>query len=1144
MSMFSGKWNFRAFCKHRLLRALILMICYSASCLTKAAMAMDAQATVVTISNSVQAAGIDRPGINLGGLAPYGTQQLYRSINYANGGYMPGTYFSASFLCGAGLQSSTAWYNDLTHVTGYPANFWVGASFTAINSSNGTSYGSGTVTASTANNGSTGTTFTLSPALSAACNPSQHDVIIVKQTARNTLLSPQQAYGGAFCSGAVWNTTDTSPASSNTQQSLQMPDSCAANFAMDAVVQNNTNTNSSLAPVYVPWLNLNGTYTATFKAKCRVAGCSLAASLVRGGGATYVPSTSVSPSPGTLPGTGWTTYYCNASGCGTSPVTFSASENGAQTEALLYKIVCTGSCLLQDADVIEGSALPGNTTVFRDAVVYELEKIHPGSIRYMDDTQWCATVADQIAPLGNRRWCAYNNYLPAIAGPPIGYADVLSLANLVGADAYISVGVLNQASDWTTLIKWLSTSGWMATYAASGHKIYLEAGNEAWNTSGGQDLWAGNGIAYGSILGQDMAAAKAASGYNSSVVKLVANGWAAHGQGDSIYGWTAIALNTAGCTLSSRTTCPDYVEIATYNFSYLGSYNTSGSSVSPVGKPFIDQFAEIADFNSVGTQTSNYYYAGGSTYFNQRFVQSSYNLPTAVYETNIGMIAGTAASQLQLNQIAGGVANGLTLLENILLAQRDAGVTGPQNVFQLAQNGFSYNGGYSPASPIWGITRLMATGPGQTPGSLNVDRPSALALEVVNNAIGSNNSLMSITQTGTPTYSYTADQSNGNTPTILGNAAVAYVNCFSYANSVQTNWTLICFNNNLSSSETVTLAGAGAPTGPVTQTLFPNPGNVITDNNEDTYLQPASPAPVVTYPLSTVASGTSYTIPPASMIALTYGFSLSLLPAPTFSPGTGDYSGTQTVTISDSSSAAIIYYSRDGSIPTTNSTVYTGPVTVSTSQTINAIASAPGYAVSPVGSAIYTINTRNRVPKVPAVTYLINTTFNELAASQPLNGAAPAVDLAGSTWRDPNRDWSFVRGGGVISHGPDLTNPALIDVSAADYTATFNYPAVDAVLLFRYVDAGHYLYVRTLSYGAVAVYSNVGGVSTQLAILYTTVPSAALTVTLSGSTATITCAGATATGIIPSTLQSGTQLGFYSPSAGFVISSLTVVRNN
>jgi hypothetical protein len=61
------------------------------------------------------------------------------------------------------------------------------------------------------------------------------------------------------------------------------------------------------------------------------------------------------------------------------------------------------------------------------------------------------------------------------------------------------------------------------------------------------------------------------------------------------------------------------------------------------------------------------------------------------------------------------------------------------------------------------------------------------------------------------------------------------VNCFAYANNAQTNWTTICFNNNLSSTESVSFPGAGAPSGTVTETLFGN-NNLITDYNENSYI--------------------------------------------------------------------------------------------------------------------------------------------------------------------------------------------------------------------------------------------------------------------------------------------------------------------
>src|SRR5208282_1875037 len=110
--------------------------------------------TTVTISNTVQASSIDRLGINLGGLTPYGPQQLFKSLNYANGGYMPGTYAGTTYQCSSGgTNTTTSWYNNITNASGYAANFWAGASFVAINATTGTSYGSGTITASTANTG-------------------------------------------------------------------------------------------------------------------------------------------------------------------------------------------------------------------------------------------------------------------------------------------------------------------------------------------------------------------------------------------------------------------------------------------------------------------------------------------------------------------------------------------------------------------------------------------------------------------------------------------------------------------------------------------------------------------------------------------------------------------------------------------------------------------------------------------------------------------------------------------------------------------------------------------------------------------------------------------------------------------------------
>ncbi|HEY2013235.1 MAG TPA: kelch repeat-containing protein [Bryobacteraceae bacterium] len=93
------------------------------------------------------------------------------------------------------------------------------------------------------------------------------------------------------------------------------------------------------------------------------------------------------------------------------------------------------------------------------------------------------------------------------------------------------------------------------------------------------------------------------------------------------------------------------------------------------------------------------------------------------------------------------------------------------------------------------------------------------------------------------------------------------------------------------------------------------------------------------YANSAVTSAT-YTIP----IAVTPSFSIS--------PGT--YSTAQIVSISSATPGAVIYYTTNG-LPTTSSNVYSGPITVSSSETIEAIAAAPGYASSVAAIASYTI---------------------------------------------------------------------------------------------------------------------------------------------------------------------------------------------
>jgi Chitobiase/beta-hexosaminidase C-terminal domain/Legume lectin domain len=87
------------------------------------------------------------------------------------------------------------------------------------------------------------------------------------------------------------------------------------------------------------------------------------------------------------------------------------------------------------------------------------------------------------------------------------------------------------------------------------------------------------------------------------------------------------------------------------------------------------------------------------------------------------------------------------------------------------------------------------------------------------------------------------------------------------------------------------------------------------------------------------------TTPPATTQAAT----------PKFSPAAGTYSSAQSVSMSDATSGAAIYYTTNGATPTTSSTKYASPVMVDSTETMQAIAVASGERNSAVASANYTM---------------------------------------------------------------------------------------------------------------------------------------------------------------------------------------------
>lgn len=87
-----------------------------------------------------------------------------------------------------------------------------------------------------------------------------------------------------------------------------------------------------------------------------------------------------------------------------------------------------------------------------------------------------------------------------------------------------------------------------------------------------------------------------------------------------------------------------------------------------------------------------------------------------------------------------------------------------------------------------------------------------------------------------------------------------------------------------------------------------------------------------------------YRIPSANQVA-----------TPTFSPVAGTYAGSQEITISTTTEGATIYYTTDGTDPTTNSSVYSNAIKINDDTTIKALAAKEGFTNSTIASASYTI---------------------------------------------------------------------------------------------------------------------------------------------------------------------------------------------
>ena len=204
--------------------------------------------------------------------------------------------------------------------------------------------------------------------------------------------------------------------------------------------------------------------------------------------------------------------------------------------------------------------------------------------------------------------------------------------------------------------------------------------------------------------------------------------------------------------------------------------------------------------------------------------------------------------------------------------------------------------------------------------------------------------------------------------------------------------------------------------------------------------------------------------------------------APTFAPAAGKYTSAQSVTISDAVSGATIYYTTDGTVPTTGSTVYAGPVTVSADQTLKAVAIAQNYTNSAVASAVYLIVAAAPTFVPAAGKY---TSAQSVMISDAVNGATIYYTTDGTV---PTKASTVYAGPITVSADQTIKAIAIPSNYAASAVASAAYVIVAAAPTFAPA-AGKYTSAQSVAIsdavsGATIYYTTDGTVPTKASTVY------------------------------------------------------------
>lgn len=502
---------------------------------------------------------------------------------------------------------------------------------------------------------------------------------------------------------------------------------------------------------------------------------------------------------------------------------------------MLFELRCSGGEVLVDDIEIWKEEESRNPTVFRDIVVDPLKKLHPGILRYlqMGGSDFETNLRPPLKQLGwTREWKEFANPgRNSGDGYPFNLHDFYVLCEYIGADPWYCIpGTLHQ-EEINTLMEYLGAPadvGYGKVRAELGHtkpwtevfrNIYVEYGNEAWNSAGyyvtgsfnGPDHW------------KDMTAlGKASPHYRKNVLFV----------GGSQAGWPEVAQNVI-----KNSPNLDRVGMAPYLIDSLTAADAAPLDTDDKLFRYVFGYADYRVDHEKGAMRRNFGYA------------SAANIELAIYEHNYhttGPAVKDGGAPIELrNRYIASLGGGINLVNDSLHMMRDLKLRS-QCLFNLNQKAF--NEGVK----VWGFM------PGLDLAAQRY-RPNFLATEIANHVIAGD-----LVET-----SHAQDEPKFNPwewetkPDRAGFGPLATLRSYAFKDGKTRG--LILFNLDTTAAHTVKLTLPAAVRDGVAQ-AWRLAADSIAANNEYETGEPQ--VKVAEETIKDFASGSAIALPPHSMLAL------------------------------------------------------------------------------------------------------------------------------------------------------------------------------------------------------------------------------------------------------------------------------------